>query len=273
MHAETRKRMLTDSDVQRKMESATRESNQLSINFQSKPSPTESLHRAKMRGVMSMLPIPDGAIAAVVAHPDDETFGLGALLANLAGEGREVQLLCFTHGEASSIGASDRLGDIRRQELFDAARVLGVARVTLLDFPDGRLDTVADAELDSRIDGWLSTDVAALIVLEPQGVTGHPDHRAASDAAERIADQRGLPVVEWGISPLTASRLGEQHGVTFLSIGDGPGVHDVRVDRSAQLAAIDSHASQLDDDPVVCKVLAQNGDIERVRIRRPRRWQ
>jgi LmbE family N-acetylglucosaminyl deacetylase len=219
---------------------------------------------------MSMLPIPDGPIAAVVAHPDDESFGLGAILANLAGEGREVHVLCFTHGEASTIGATERLGEIRGKELFAAARVLGVAHVTLLDFPDGRLDEVGDAELDNHIDGWLSTDVVALIVLEPQGVTGHPDHRAASGAAERIADRRALPVIEWGVGPVTASRLGQDHGVSFASISDGLGVHDVRVDRTAQLAAIQSHASQLDDDPVVCKLLAQNGDIERVRIREPR---
>jgi LmbE family N-acetylglucosaminyl deacetylase len=219
---------------------------------------------------MSMLPIPDGPVAAVVAHPDDETFGLGALLANLAGEGREILVLCFTHGEASTIGATDDLGDIRSRELVDAARVLGVAHVTLLDFPDGGLDAVADADLDARIDTWLPPDVVALVVLEPRGVTGHPDHRAASRAAERIADRRAIPVIEWGMSPLTASRLGQQHGTTFESIDDGPGVRDVRVDRTVQLAAIQIHASQLDDDPVVCALLAQTGDIERIRIREPR---
>lgn len=218
---------------------------------------------------MSMLPISEGPIAAVVAHPDDETFGLGALLANLASEGREVRVLCFTHGEASTIGATAGLGDIRRRELFEAAQVLGVTEVTLLDLPDGCLDALADAELDTRIDSWLTTDVAALVVLEPQGVTGHPDHRAASRAAERIADQRALPVIEWGIDPLTASRLEEEHGLSVESIGDGPGVHDVRVDRTAQLAAIRSHASQLDDDPVVCRLLALHGDLERIRIRPP----
>jgi LmbE family N-acetylglucosaminyl deacetylase len=219
---------------------------------------------------MALLPIPEGPIAAVVAHPDDETFGLGALLANLAGEGREVHVLCFTHGEASTIGASERLGEIRARELFDAAEVLGITHVTLLDFPDGGLHTVADAELDGCIDDWLSTDIAVLVVLEPQGVTGHLDHRAASDAAERIADQRALPVIEWGLGPPTASWLTQQHGESFESIADGPGVHDVRVDRTAQLAAIQFHASQLDDDPVVCRVLAHDGDIERVRIREPR---
>jgi LmbE family N-acetylglucosaminyl deacetylase len=217
-----------------------------------------------------MLPIPEGPIAAIVAHPDDETFGLGALLANLASEGRDVRLLCLTHGEASTVGAADGLGEIRRRELFDAAEVLGVAQVTLLDFPDGSLDRVPDAELDAYIDRWLTRDVAALVVFEPLGVTGHADHRAATLAAERVADQRMLPVVEWGIAPVAASQLEDQHGLTFESIGDGPDVHDVRVDRTAQLAAIQRHSSQLDDDSVVCKVLALHGDTDRIRIRRPK---
>jgi LmbE family N-acetylglucosaminyl deacetylase len=225
--------------------------------------------RVNMRRVMALLPIGDGSVAAVVAHPDDETFGLGALLANLASEGREVRVLCFTHGEASTLGATDGLGEIRRRELFEAASVLGVAHVTLLDFPDGALDTVANTELDDHIDRWLTSDVAALVVLEPTGVTGHPDHQAASRSAERVADQRALPVIEWGIGPLTASQLLKEHGMSWQSIDDGPGVQDVRVDRTAQLAAIHVHVSQLDDDPEVCKLLAQNGDVERVRIRRP----
>jgi LmbE family N-acetylglucosaminyl deacetylase len=225
---------------------------------------------AKIRSAMSMLPIGEGPVAAVVAHPDDETFGLGALLANLAREGREVRVLCLTHGEASTIGASDQLGEVRGRELFEAARILGVAHVTLLDFPDGGLDSIADAELDARIDSWLTSDVAALVVLEPRGVTGHPDHRAATRAAERVADERAVPVIEWGLAPLTASRVLQGNGLPYESIDDGPSVQDVRVDRTTQLAAIHVHVSQLDDDPEVCRVLAQNGDMERVRIRAPR---
>jgi LmbE family N-acetylglucosaminyl deacetylase len=220
--------------------------------------------------VMSVLPIPRGSVAAVVAHPDDETFGLGALLSSLASEGREVRVLCFTHGEASTIGASERLAEIRRRELIDAAAVLGVADVTLLDLPDGRLDAVPDAELDACIADWLAPDVATFVVFEPQGVTGHPDHRAVSHAAERVADRRGLLVIEWGIDPLTASRLEAEHGLMLKSIDDGPGVHDVRVDRTIQRAAIGHHVSQLDDDPIVCTVLALLGDRERLRIRQPR---
>jgi LmbE family N-acetylglucosaminyl deacetylase len=206
----------------------------------------------------------------VVAHPDDETFGLGALLANLASEGREVRVLSFTHGEASTLGATDGLADLRRRELFEAARVLGVTDVTVLDLPDGSLDALADAELDTRIDRWITTDVAALVIFEPQGVTGHPDHQAASRAAERIADQRALPAIKWGIDPATASRLEAEHGLSFASIGDGPDVHDIPIDRTAQLAAIRCHRSQLDHDPVVCRLLALTGNTERVRLRQPR---
>ena len=39
----------------------------------------------------------------VVAHPDDETFGLGAVADRFAAGGTAVHVLCFTHGEASTL--------------------------------------------------------------------------------------------------------------------------------------------------------------------------
>ena len=43
-----------------------------------------------------------GEVLAVVAHPDDESFGLGAVLAALGANGAETRVLCFTHGEATA---------------------------------------------------------------------------------------------------------------------------------------------------------------------------
>jgi LmbE family N-acetylglucosaminyl deacetylase len=40
---------------------------------------------------------------AVVAHPDDETFGCGGVLAKYAAEGAQVFLLCATRGEVGEI--------------------------------------------------------------------------------------------------------------------------------------------------------------------------
>ena len=42
------------------------------------------------------------SVLAVVAHPDDESFALGAVLAGFADAGAAVALLCFTHGESST---------------------------------------------------------------------------------------------------------------------------------------------------------------------------
>jgi LmbE family N-acetylglucosaminyl deacetylase len=47
-----------------------------------------------------------GPALAVIAHPDDESFGLGAVLAAF-GAGTQVRVLCFTRGEASTLGTTD----------------------------------------------------------------------------------------------------------------------------------------------------------------------
>ena len=40
-------------------------------------------------------------VLAVVAHPDDESFGLGAVLSELVTVEVRVSVIRFTHGEAS----------------------------------------------------------------------------------------------------------------------------------------------------------------------------
>ena len=54
---------------------------------------------------------------AVVAHPDDESFGLGAILSALSGAGVAVRVLCLTHGEASTLGSTVNLAQVRVCEL------------------------------------------------------------------------------------------------------------------------------------------------------------
>ena len=197
----------------------------------------------------------------VIAHPDDESFGLGGVLARLAESGTRLRVLCFTRGEASTLGADTDLAVARPRELADAADVLSVADVSLLDYPDGRLADVPVGDLERTIEAHLD-DADALVVFEPNGVTGHPDHQAATRAAERVAAARGLWVLEWGVRREVADALNAEFGTTFVALEGA----DVVVDRAAQWRASRCHRTQSHDNPVLHRRLELQAGVDRVRL-------
>jgi len=211
---------------------------------------------AELRGVHRAL--------AVVAHPDDESFGLGAVLSSLVDWGIAVDLLCFSRGEASTVGASDDLGRVRAKELSEAAKVLGLGQVWLEDLADGELDGHQEemsARLAKRTEG-----ADALVVFEPSGVTGHCDHRAATAAAHDAADRLGVVCIEWGVAPAVAAALSDELGAPLLGL-EGPDVSEWHVDRERQDAAIIRHESQAPGNPLLTRRLALQGGTEQVRVR------
>ena len=91
-------------------------------------------------------------VLAVIAHPDDESFGLGAVIDAFIAAGATVDVLCLTRGEASTLGADQSdLPGVRAREITDAAGELGVRSVRLLDFPDGALETANPAVLAGHV--------------------------------------------------------------------------------------------------------------------------
>jgi GlcNAc-PI de-N-acetylase len=60
-------------------------------------------------------------VLAVVAHPDDETFGLGALVDLMAATGAAVHILCNTHGEASTL--NENRADLHRERAAERRRL------------------------------------------------------------------------------------------------------------------------------------------------------
>lgn len=203
---------------------------------------------------------------AVVAHPDDESFGLGAVLSAMATAGSVVRVLCLTAGEASTLGATGDLAGTRRAELAGAAEHLGLHGVDLDAFADGGLAEIADSVLDEAIERRRH-DATVLVTFEPGGVTGHPDHRAAAAAAARAAARHGLLLVEWGVAPDVAVRLRQELGVPFTAL-DGPDVVEITVDRTRQRDAIACHVSQATGNAVLARRLELQGDTERIRLRR-----
>src|SRR5262245_11377346 len=100
-------------------------------------------------------------LLAVLAHPDDESLGMGGTLAKYASEGAEVFLLTATRGDRGryrGIPVGDpkhpgaaKLAQIREGELHAAARVLGIREVSLLDYCDQDLDRVDPREAVAAI--------------------------------------------------------------------------------------------------------------------------
>jgi len=115
------------------------------------------------------------SVLAVVAHPDDESFGLGAILDAFIQAGTRVEVLCLTHGEASTLhGTSGELATVREAELAAAALALGVNRTRLLDYPDGGLGRVPQAAPAADVTAAARSSRAdGLLVFDTGGVTGH----------------------------------------------------------------------------------------------------
>ena len=133
-------------------------------------------------------------LLAVLAHPDDESLGLGGTIARYAAEGAEVVLVTATlgqrgryrgirPGEPGHPGA-EALAEIRETELRAAAETLGVREVVLLGYMDGELDRVDPRELVRRVAGVIRRVRPQVIVtFSPDGGYGHPDHIAVSQLA------------------------------------------------------------------------------------------
>jgi LmbE family N-acetylglucosaminyl deacetylase len=146
---------------------------------------------------------------AVLAHPDDESLGMGGTLARYAGEGVETFLVTATRGEGGRQGGSAptstaELGELREEELRAACKTLGVSEVRLLGYPDGGVDRVDAREAVPKIAGHMRR-IRPHVVLTfgPEGAYGHPDHIAISQltaaaivcaaSADRAGDPAGPP--------------------------------------------------------------------------------
>ncbi|MHB8295947.1 MAG: PIG-L deacetylase family protein [Acidimicrobiales bacterium] len=229
--------------------------------------------------------LPDlGRVLAVVAHPDDESFGLGGVLALIA-ERSPVSVLCLTRGEVSTLGVGleltdesgqkvvvsqgEVLGRLRVEEVKAAAAVLGLEGVEVLDYPDGGLPDLASTELCAMI-AERARGASTLLVFARSGITGHPDHVRTTEAALTVASELGLPVLAWSLSIEVAEGLNAEFGGGFAGRRESEADFVVRVDRALQRRAIACHVTQSADNPVLWRRLQLEGDRELLHwLRRP----
>jgi LmbE family N-acetylglucosaminyl deacetylase len=134
-----------------------------------------------------------GTVLAVWAHPDDETYLAGGVMAALRDAGERVVCVTATRGEAAdpAAGPEERatLAQVRTEELTAALGHLGVVEHHWLDLPDGGCAVVEPEPVLVRL-----TDIVravrprTVLTFGPDGFTGHPDHQTVGRwAGEAVA--------------------------------------------------------------------------------------
>lgn len=148
-------------------------------------------------------------LLAVLAHPDDETFGLGGTLALYAKRGVSVHLVCATKGEVGEVEPHflenyKSIGDLRENELRCAAEKLGLTGVHFLGYRDsgmiGSSENLHPNALAAAPMEEVATKVVSyirqlrpqvVITFDPIGGYRHPDHVAIHKATVRAFHAAG----------------------------------------------------------------------------------
>ena len=164
-------------------------------------------------------------ILSVLAHPDDESFGMGGTLAKYASEGVKVDLICATRGEAGEVDPEclagyDSIADLRVDELNCAVKALGIESVHLLSYRDSGMTGSEDNEHPRALINAPLDEVAGkiadhireikpqvILTFDPVGGYRHPDHIFIHQATTKGVSLAGDPEFESGFPPYQPSRL------------------------------------------------------------------
>ena len=116
-------------------------------------------------------------------HPDDLEIGMGGTAAKLIANGIDVVSLVVTDGRRSTSVAGlneDQVAELRKEEVREAAGILGLNYLVLLDLWDASAENMIELklELEKIIEKTKPTE----IYLPPPEIDKHPTHRAASQA-------------------------------------------------------------------------------------------
>jgi LmbE family N-acetylglucosaminyl deacetylase len=151
------------------------------------------------------------AIVFFGAHPDDESFGVGATLAHYAALGVSAYYVCSTGGEAGTVAPEHIKGfasvaELRSKELKCAAEALGLAGLIMLGYRDSGMPGSADnktpgALAAAGLDEVVGRMVKVIREVKPQVIIthdpstdyGHPDHIATHQAALQAFHAAGDP--------------------------------------------------------------------------------
>lgn len=182
-------------------------------------------------------------ILVVFPHPDDEAFGTAGFIVKQTNQGVPVTYACATLGEMGRnmgkpfFANRETLPGIRKKELEDACKVMGIQDLRMLGFRDKTLEFEEVGKLSSTVEEIINEVNPSLVITFYPGHGVHPDHDATGaaviDALSRIpADKR--PTVY--CKAITKD--------VFEVLGQPDVVIDVTDVLDTKIAAMEAHRSQ-----------------------------
>ena len=199
-----------------------------------------------------------GTLLGVWAHPDDEAYLSAGLMAAARRTGERVVVVTATAGELGTDDPAswppDRLATHRRKELRRSLALLGVVEHVMLGFPDGSCEMFDGSRQLAEI--IASVRPSTIVTFGPDGMTGHPDHRAVSAWTTAAWSEAGGGARLWyaTLTPDFHARWGDLNESLGLWDAGGPPstattdlAHHAVLDGAAldqKVAALRAHASQ-----------------------------
>jgi LmbE family N-acetylglucosaminyl deacetylase len=161
-------------------------------------------------------------VMLISAHPDDIEAGAGGTVALLTRQGTEVFFAIVTNGDKGCANpiclnaSSQQIAVMRRQEAYNAAKVLGVpaSNVFQLDYEDGMVTSYPQVQIKTDLLSYarrVQPDVVLtwnpfpnFNLLPNQGWTDlgyHPDHQAVGHLALEVQFDVGVGLLYPNLGP------------------------------------------------------------------------
>jgi N-acetylglucosamine malate deacetylase 2 len=183
------------------------------------------------------------SVLVVFPHPDDEAFGVSGTIATHVNNGTPVTYACLTLGEMGrNMGNPpftnrENLPKIRKEELKEAARVLGIQDLRMLGYRDKTIEFEDEEKLANKMLELIEEVNPSLIISFYPGYSVHPDHDATGAAVVRA------------VAKVPADARPTLHCVAFSNncvdeIGEPDILNDISPVSETKLAAIQAHRSQ-----------------------------
>ena len=135
------------------------------------------------------------SVLVVAAHPDDEVLGCGGTIARHVDQGDTVNVLIVAEGATSRSPRRNRDADkIQLSALTKAAEnashILGVSKLSILELPDNRLDSMDRLDLIKIVESYIAEYKTSIVYCHHSGDV-NIDHRRVHEAV--VTASRPVP--------------------------------------------------------------------------------